>query len=92
MKTKKIRIALAAVLLVLTVSGADAYGQNDNFFSTWNEGGDSRTENGASWKDGGFTSAEGGDNPSVPVGGGLLILAASGMCYAGIKRFKKSKI
>ncbi|MCQ2306232.1 MAG: hypothetical protein MJ000_01535 [Bacteroidales bacterium] len=91
MKTKKIRIALAAVLLALTVSGADAYGQNDNFFSTWNEGGDSRTEeNGtvnasgeASWGDG-FQNA--------PVGGGLLILAASGMCYAGIKRFKKSKI
>ena len=89
MKTKKIRIALAAVLLALTVSGADAYGQNDNFFSTWNEGGDSRetetvnSSDGASWGEG-FQNA--------PVGGGLLILAASGMCYAGIKRFKKSKI
>ena len=88
MKTKKIRIALAAVLLALTVSGADAYGQNDNFFSTWNEGGDSRetetvnSSDEASWT--GFQDA--------PVGGGLLILAASGVCYAGIKRFKKSKI
>lgn len=90
MKTKKIRIALAAVLLALTMSGADAYGQNDNFFSSWNEGGDSRTEENGTVNASGEASWTGFQD--APVGGGLLILAASGMCYAGIKRFKKSKI
>ena len=32
------------------------------------------------------------DNGEVPLGGGLLVLALSGVCYAGAKRIKRLKV
>lgn len=102
---KKIRdrIALAAVLLVLTMSCACVYGQGNGTDGFFNNGGGYRNGdddyNGASWDNfGGDGTGNGaswdgfGSGDITPVGGGLLILAASGACYAGIKRFKDSKV
>lgn len=47
--------------------------------------------NGGSWNDingGGDGAAWNGMEDETPVGGGLLVLALSGVCYAGAKRMK----
>ena len=71
----------------------DRLGSSTGFGDVWNGGG-------ISW--GGFGDADGNanivqwqgfedsDNPSAPVGSGLLILAASGVCYAAAKRGRMS--
>ena len=49
--------------------------------------------NGGSWDDiNGNGAVWNGLNDATPVGGGLLVLTAAGVCYAGIKRFRNSKI
>ena len=47
--------------------------------------------NGVSWDDingGGNGAAWNGMDDETPVGGGLLVLMAAGVCYAGAKRMK----
>ncbi len=64
-------------------------GNNGVFWNGMNGGG-----NGGSWNDmngdGGGASWHGMED-ETPLGGGLLILAASGVCYAGAKRRKSRK-
>ena len=79
-------IASALVLLALSASPA-AYGQKDGFFSNADggmRGGDVGEVNGnqeATW--------EGMNSNETPVGGGLLVLTAAGLCYAGAKKVKR---
>ena len=80
-------IATALVLLALAASPA-AYGQKDGFFS--NADGGMREEASevfgnqeATW--------EGMKSNETPVGGGLLVLTAAGLCYAGAKKVKRVK-
>ena len=87
MRSKKIRCIMPAA----------AYGQSDGFFNNadgvrsgngvvWNDinGGN----NGGSWNgingDGDGASWKGMED-ETPLGGGLLVLALSGVCYAGAK-------
>ncbi len=97
-------MSAAALLLALSVPPA-TYGQSDGFFNNadgvrdgsggcWNDinGGG----NGGSWNDingdGNGGATWNGMEDETPVGGGLLVLTAAGVCYAGIKRFKNSKV
>ena len=77
-------IASALVLLALSASPA-AYGQKDGFFSNADggmRGGDEVAGNqNATW--------EGMNSNETPVGGGLLVLTAAGLCYAGAKKVKR---
>ena len=102
MKCKKMRdvIASAALLLALAVPSA-ATGQSiDNFFylndSEYRD--NDNTGGTGSWLNFGENPAgeatwEGFEegNP-LPTGGGLLVLALSGACYAGAKRLKSRKL
>ena len=115
-KRIKVKIAPAALLLVLLASCGDAFGQSDGFFNNaggardgnyngvdWNGligGGNGGYWNniyggndGGSWNDingGGDGASWNGMEDETPLGGGLLILAASGVCYAAarVKRVK----
>ena len=76
---------------------SNANGKSDGFFS--NAGG-VRDGNNGGVNGGGATllgfeedaaggaTLQGFDNGDVPLGGGLLVLALSGVCYAGAKRKK----
>ena len=105
MKSKKMRgvMSVAALLLALTLSPA-AHGQSDGFFNnadgardgngisgSWNSVNGSGS--GGSWNDingGGDGAAWNGMEDETPVGGGLLVLTAAGVCYAAarVKRLK----
>jgi len=94
MKRKSIRnkLALAALLLALMSSATTkAYGQIDEFYSSG--------INGGHWDGFGFGTIDDNENNEnigtwtnfqqddpTPIGGGLLVLAASGVCYAAFKR------
>ena len=70
---------LASALLL----APSAYGQSDGFFSNAGEVRcDANQE--ATW--------EGMNSNATPVGGGLLVLAAAGACYAAAKRFRRSNV
>lgn len=76
-------IATALVLLALSVS-PPAYGQKDGFFSNADggmRGGDVGDGQEATW--------DGMNSNETPVGGGLLVLTAAGLCYAGAKKVKR---
>ena len=116
-KRIKVKIAPAALLLVLLASCGDAFGQSDGFFSNvegardggyngvdWNGligGGNGGYWNniyggndGGCWDDidgGGDGASWNGMEDETPLGGGLLILAASGVCYAAAKNRKRVK-
>ena len=77
-------IATALVLLALSASPA-AYGQSDGFFSNADGGmrGGGDVDQEATW--------EGMKSNESPVGGGLLVLTAAGLCYAGAKKVKRVK-
>ncbi len=92
-------VAACALLLALLLPGAIALSQSDNFFyieeSEYRGGDDVGT---GSWlgfgeNAGGEASWEGFEegNP-LPTGAGLLALTVSGLCYAGLKRRRDSKI
>ena len=84
------------------VDGARDGNYNGGYWNNINGGGDGGCWNdingngdGASWNDingGGGAAAWNGMEDETPVGGGLLVLTAAGACYAGIKRFRNSKI
>lgn len=106
-RRKRIRdMMCAAVLLLALTVPPSAYGQSDGFFSNVNGARDGNY-NGGYWNningggDGGCWDDIDGDGggaawngmeDETPVGGGLLVLTAAGACYAGIKRFRNSKI
>ena len=77
-------IATALVLLALSASPA-AYGQKDGFFSNadggMRDGGEVAGNRDATWN--------GMNSNATPVGGGLLVLTAAGLCYAGAKKVKR---
>ncbi|MBP9995165.1 MAG: hypothetical protein KBT67_09560 [bacterium] len=86
-------IATVLVLLALSASPA-AHGQlyrpfsnADGFFSIADGGlrddGDVTGNQEATW--------EGMKSNATPVGGGLLVLTAAGLCYAGAKKVKRVK-
>ncbi len=85
-KRKGGMIATALVLLALSASPA-AYGQKDGFFSNADGirggGGDVAGGQEATW--------DGMKSNDTPVGGGLLVLTAAGLCYAGAKKLKSRK-
>ncbi|MCQ2306016.1 MAG: hypothetical protein MJ000_00430 [Bacteroidales bacterium] len=95
MRFRKMRdiIASAALLLALAVPSA-AYGQTttDNFFNVNDDGHRGGSTGGTgSWL--GFGENTGGeatwsgfeDGGETPLGGGLLVLALSGVCYGAAK-------
>ena len=98
MRFKKIRciMSAAALLLALALPPA-AFGQSDGFFNnadgvrsgndgSWN--GMAGGNDGGSWNDingGGDGASWNGMEDATPLGGGLLVLALSGVCYAGAK-------
>ena len=95
MRFKKIRciMSAAALLLALALPPA-AFGQSDGFFNNADgvRSGDGGND-GGSWNDingGGDGASWNGMEDETPLGGGLLILAASGVCYAAarVKRVK----
>lgn len=75
-------IASALVLLALSASPA-AYGQSDGFFSNADGVRDGNQD--ATW----YATWEGMKSNETPVGGGLLVLTAAGLCYAGAKKVKR---
>ena len=86
MKSKKMRgvMSAAALLLALTLPPA-AHGQSDGFFS--NAGGVRNGDN-VSWNDiNSFANGVSwnGMEDETPVGGGLLVLTAAGVCYAAAR-------
>ena len=97
------RVAAALVLLALAASPAaygQSYGQSDGFFSNADgvRNGDNNNFSGtSSWLGlgddfGGSSTWYAFDNGDVPLGGGLLVLALSGVCYAGAKKVKRLKL
>lgn len=79
-------------------SFSNANGKSDGFFS--NAGGvrdgnggvnGGATLLGFEEDAGGGATLQGFDNGDAPLGGGLLVLALSGVCYAGAKRVKGLK-
>ncbi len=92
MKSKKMRgvMSAAALLLALTLPSA-AHGQSDGFFNNA-DGFFSNADGGVRDGDvGGGQEAtwEGMKSNESPVGGGLLVLTAAGLCYAGAKKVKR---
>ena len=98
MKSKKMRgvMSAAALLLALTLPPA-AYGQPDGFFSNAGgatllgfeeDAGGGATLLGFEEDAGGGATLQGFEDGDAPLGGGLLVLALSGVCYAGAKRKK----
>ena len=95
-------IATALVLLALAASPAaygQSNGQSDGFFSNADgvRDGDNYFSGTGSWLGlgddfGGSSTWDGFDNGDVPLGGGLLVLALSGVCYAGAKKVKRLKL
>lgn len=85
MKVKRIKgkIAAAALLLALLSPCAAAYGQSDGFFSNADGVRDGNQD--ATW----YATWEGMKSNETPVGGGLLVLTAAGLCYAGAKKVKR---
>ena len=87
MRSKKMRCIMSAAALLLSLAlPTAAFGQSDGFFN--NADGGMREEVGevtgnqeATWN--GMNSNE------SPVGGGLLVLTAAGLCYAGAKKVKR---
>ncbi|MCQ2308163.1 MAG: hypothetical protein MJ000_11485 [Bacteroidales bacterium] len=72
------------------MNGGGNGGSNGGSWNGINGGG-----NGGSWNDingGGGGAAWNGMEDETPVGGGLLVLTAAGACYAGVKKFRNSKI
>ncbi len=93
------RVAACALLLALLLPGAIALSQIDNLFYIEEDVRDQDMPAGtSSWlgfgeNTGGEASWEGFEegNP-LPTGAGLLALTVSGLCYAGLKRRRDSKI
>ena len=87
-------IATALVLLALSASPA-AYGQSDGPFSNANGKSDGFFSNaGGGMRDGDVGDGQeatwdGMKSNETPVGGGLLVLTAAGLCYAGAKKVKR---
>ncbi len=96
MKVKRIKgkIAAAALLLALLSPCAAAYGQSDGPFSNANGKSDGFFSNAGGVRDGDVDGGqeatwEGMKSNESPVGGGLLVLTAAGLCYAGAKKVKR---
>ena len=92
------RVAACALLLALLLPGAIALSQ-DSFVYIEEDVRDQDMPAGtSSWL--GFGENTGGeatwedfeDGNPLPTGGGLLVLALSGACYAGAKRLKSRKL
>lgn len=80
-------IATALVLLALSASPAaygQSNGQSDGFFSNA-DGGMRDGNQDAIW----YATWNGMNSNETPVGGGLLVLTAAGLCYAGAKKVKR---
>lgn len=100
MKCKKMTksVASAALLLALAFSSA-AVGQTDDYnpyggatlLGFEEDAGGGVTLLGFEEDAGGGTTLQGFDNGDAPLGGGLLVLALSGVCYAGAKKLKTKK-
>ena len=92
MKINKKTIASAALLLMLAMPAAqNTYGQGggaDGFLFSNNGGSRDNGEGDVTWE-GGFTAS--GTDGNTPVGSGLLVLAASGACYAALKVRRSAK-
>ena len=81
-------------------SFSNANGKSDGFFSNaggvrdGNGGvnGGGATLLGFEEDTGGGATLQGFDNGDAPLGGGLLVLALSGVCYAGAKRKKGERL
>ncbi len=104
MKNRKMRSLMSAAVLLLALLSpcaaahgqsdgpfSNANGKSDGFFS--NAGGVRNGGNGGSWNDvngDGDGAAWNGMEDETPVGGGLLVLTAAGVCYAAarVKRLK----
>lgn len=100
-------MSAAVLLLALLSPCAAAYGQSDGPFSNadgfFNNADGVRDGNGGVNGGGatllgfeedaaGGATLQGFDNGDVPLGGGLLVLALSGVCYAGAKRKKGERL
>ena len=96
MRFKKIRCIMPAAALLLALSASPAaYGQKDGFFNNADgvrSGGDAGTSwNGMAGGGADAGTSWNGMEDATPLGGGLLILAASGVCYAAAKNRKRVK-
>lgn len=90
-KTMTKIVAFAALLLALAFSPA-VVGQ-DEIYDPYGNGAGSSFEGDASGpeKDGTSNSATWSNFYDAPLGSGLLVLALSGVCYAGAKKLKAKK-
>ena len=99
-KTMTKLVAHAALLLALAFSPA-VVGQDEGYDpyggATW-LGFEEDAGGGATWlgfeedAGGGATWSDFANGDDVPLGGGLLVLALSGVCYAGAKRVKSLRV
>ena len=96
-KSKKMRGVMSAAVLLLALLSpcAAAYGQSDGPFSNANGKSDGFFSNaGGGMRDGDVGDGQeatwdGMKSNETPVGGGLLVLTAAGLCYAGAKKVKR---
>ena len=100
-KKKNIVFSLALAIVMLSTNATAQYDGNRGMFGRGQEadaspsrgmlnptGGGITNQTYGSDQDGfGITNQTYGDN--APIGSGLLIMTAAGMCYAGMKRNKK---